>query len=262
MEKRILKNMVKEQDFTFGIILQILDPDVTESVCCAGFDIVVFDLEHTGKTIESAYPCIMVAYAKNVPALIRTADKDQHFIEQALDAGAQGVVVPTIETVEDCINLVKAAKYAPMGTRGYCPMTATTRWMNHVSSDLLTYANDANRDTFILAMIETPEGIKNLPEMLKVDGIDGFHLGPGDYGMRVGKNVWDPETAKVLEDASELITNAGKISVPIVTSENFEAKYKSGGKVVIVGKGIDAAIQDTYSKMKREMLDIVKACKK
>ena len=247
MKKRILKDMIKQQDLTCGVILSVIDPDIAENVALAGVDFIVLDLEHTGKTIESAYPCIMVGAAYNIPILTRTADKDQYLIEQALDAGCQGVVIPTVETVEECISIVKSAKFAPMGDRGYCPMDITTRWMNDNSSDPLIYANNANRDTFVMPLIETPLGFKNLPEMVKVEGIDAFHLGPADLGMRLGKHMWDPEVERMIVEATEIINNSGKICITIATQDNIAQQYKKGARAVITSLTIGTLIKKTYA---------------
>ncbi|MDR0906769.1 MAG: hypothetical protein LBN00_11480 [Oscillospiraceae bacterium] len=198
-----------------------------------------------------------LAAARDVPVVIRTADKYQFMIEQALDAGAQGVLVPTVETVGDCVAIVNAAKYAPVGTRGYCPRPATARWRENVSSDVKTYAADMNRDTYVMALIETPAGIKNLPELVKVNGIDAFMLGPADYGMRIGKDLWDPEVAAVLNEAAELIQKAGKICVSLSMPETFAAQYKKGAKVVIAGASVDEVLRNTYSDIKKGLLDVV-----
>ncbi|MDR2258653.1 MAG: hypothetical protein LBE14_05845 [Treponema sp.] len=258
METKILKELIKKQDFVYGIILQVIDPDITESIALSGFDFIILDLEHTGKSIDTAYPCIMAAFAHNVPVLIRTTDKNQYMIEQALDAGCQGVLVPTVETAEDCRNIVKAAKYAPLGTRGYCPMTATMRWLPP-APDTVSYAREANKNTFVMVLIETPEGIKNLPEMLKVDGIDAFQLGPADYGLRVGKDLWDSEVEKTLSDAADLITRMGKTCISVSLPENFAEMHKKGAKVVVIGTSVDMVLRETYSNYKKEFLKIVKS---
>jgi len=262
MQKKILKNIINQQEFTLGIILQVLDPDITEAVALSGLDFICFDLEHTGKTIESAYPCIMAAYAHNVPTLIRTTDKDQQLIEQALDSGAQGVLVPTVETVEECKNIVKAAKFAPMGERGYCPMDATMRWLNDSPSDMIDYANEMNKNTFVAVLIETPVGFKNLPEMLKVEGIDAFHLGFADYGMRVGKDMFDPDVQKVVNDAAEMINKSDKLSIPLVLPSLFKAQYEKGAKMGIVAKSIGMIIKESLGGIKKELSEIIEETKK
>ena len=176
MEKRLLKEVILQKGMVFGFTQQILDPNITESIAQAGFDFIILDLEHSGRTIDSVHSCLIMAAAYNIPLIIRTADKYQFMIEQALDAGAQGVLVPTIETVEDCENLVKSAKYAPLGERGYCPLNATNRWMNDSVADPIKFAEQANQNTFVIALIETPLGFTNLKDMVKVKGIDRIHV--------------------------------------------------------------------------------------
>ena len=255
--KKILKDTIRNQEITVGFCLQTINPDVTESIALSGVDYIVLDMEHTGKGIDSVYPCIITAAAHNVPVIVRTADKEQWMIEQALDSGAQGVLVPTVETAEECEKIVSAAKYAPMGTRGYCPMSATFRWMNHVDPDVKKYAEDANRDTFVAALIETPEGLRNLPEMVKVEGIDAFLLGPADYGMRLGRDLWDERTAAEMNEATEFIIDSGKICIATSLPQNFEAQYRSGARVFMYGLNVDMILQRTLSDMRKTFEDTV-----
>ena len=247
--------MVQTQPFSLGFILQFLDPDLVETIALAGIDYMVFCLEHTGKTIESAYPCLLAAYAHDVPALIRTADKDQYLIEQALDAGAQGVVVPMVETVEECENIVKAAKYAPVGTRGFCPTNALSRWMNYVNPDFMEYAKDANRDTFIVAMIESPKGFANLPEMVKVEGIDAFLLGPADYGLYVQKGMFDPEVDRIMTEATETITKAGKLCIPTILPGHCKEHIEKGARMGSIGRSVSMILQEYFGNAKKEILE-------
>lgn len=256
MDRKILKDMIKQQDLTIGLFQQIVDPDVTENLALAGFDYIILDLEHTGKTIESAYPCIMAAYGRDVPMLVRVTEKAQWLIEQALDAGAQGVIVPTVETVEDCELIIKSARYAPEGERGMCPVIPASRWMNNYCSE--TYTKDANRDIFVGVLVETPLGIKNLPEMLKVDGIDAFLLGSGDLSIRLGKSMWDPEVKEIIANAMNQITAAGKISVPIGLLSNISDLHKNGAKMVMLGMNDPMAIQQRMGEELEGMREIVR----
>lgn len=230
---RILKDMIKEQEITIGGFQQIPNAEVTESMAVAGFDFLILDLEHSPATIERAFPCITTATARDVPMLVRVNEIETNLIEQALDAGAQGVVVPTVETVEQCELIVNAAKYAPMGERGWCPVPYNNRWLNDYNPD--TYIEDANRDTFVTVLIETPLGFENLPDILKVDGIDAVQLGGGDLSIRLGKTMLDPEVVAIIERANKLIKGSNKWAMPMVMESNVADLKEDGARVFYTG---------------------------
>lgn len=146
--------------------------------------------------------------------------------------------------------IVRAAKFAPEGTRGWCNVLPPKRWMNEWDNDPYgddfdpsTYCKAANRDTFVAALVETPLGLKNLPEMLKVKGIDAFLLGSGDCSIRMGKTLWDPDIAKMMSDAIQMIQAAGKLSCPIGLRSNVESLYKGGSRMMMLGISERMALQ-------------------
>lgn len=249
MKKRILKDLLKEKDFVLGTFQQVTYPEITEYLAHTGVDYIILDLEHTGHTVESVNPCLLAAAAHDIPMLVRVWEKEQCLIEQVLDAGAQGVVVPTVETVEDCEMIVRAARYAPEGTRGWCHIPPVKRWMALENDpygddfDPATFCKESNRTIFTVALIETPLGIKNLPEMLKVEGIDAFHLGSGDLSVRMGRTLWDPEVAQIVADATKLILDAGKICIPLATSANIEKQIQGGARMFTLAMNERAAMQ-------------------
>lgn len=230
---KILKELLREKDLSFCVVQQIINPDVTEELCISGYDFIILDLEHGGKTIDAACPSIMVGAAYDVPILVRTAECSQHLIEQALDAGAQGVLVPTVETVEQARLVVNSAKFAPEGTRGWCPVTPARRWLNNCSRD--EYAELANKNTYVSILIETPLGIENLPEIIKVPGIDAIMFGTGDLSLRMGKSMYDPEVAAVVQTSVEMVKNAGITCVNVGLPANISQLYQDGFHVIMSG---------------------------
>jgi 4-hydroxy-2-oxoheptanedioate aldolase len=254
---RILKNVIAGQDFTTAVMQMMVHPQVTEAIAMSNVDFVIVDLEHTGKTIAEAGPCIDMAFAHDVPVIVRVYEKSQHLVEQVLDAGAQGVLVPTIETLDDCLEVVRSAKFAPMGERGFCPVVPARRWLNDF--DPSTYTHDANRDTFIGVLIETPKGFANLSEMLQVEGIDAFFLGRADYAVRVGKPIWDPEVTQVMTAALRQITDAGKLCVPLAREDDVADYVRAGARIVQLGFSDASALQSTLSSEAAKLRAIVDA---
>jgi 2-keto-3-deoxy-L-rhamnonate aldolase RhmA len=183
--------------------------DYTGLIAEAGYDFILIDNEHGGRSIESIQHSVMAANARGVPAIVRCHDKQQWAIEEVLDIGAQGVLMPILETVEDAKLLARSARFAPTGERGFCPMQRSGRY--GANFDIVT---NSDRDIFVAGILETPLAYENLDEILKVPGIDAFQPGPGDLSIRMGFPVFptNPKVLKLLETAYDKIIAAGKIA--------------------------------------------------
>ena len=117
---------------------------------------------------------------------------------KCLDAGFAGVICPMVNTKEDALRLVDAARYAPLGGRSFGPTRAN---MVHGAA----YAASANEKVLLLAMIETREALSNLDSILAVEGIDGVYVGPSDLGMSLGfEPTLEPTAAAVLEAIAQI----------------------------------------------------------
>jgi 4-hydroxy-2-oxoheptanedioate aldolase len=110
--------------------------------------------------------------------LVRVEANDATPIGRALDAGATGVIVPLIDTAEDAALAVAASRYPPTGIRSYGPMRSQLR--------IGPTPADADRDTVVIAMIETPLGLDNVEAICAVPGLDGVYVGPSDLRLAVG----------------------------------------------------------------------------
>ena len=160
--------------------------------------------------------------------------------------------MPTVETAEDCELIVRSAKFAPEGERGWCNVLPAKRWLNDWAGDEYrddfdpdTYCRRANDQIFLAVLVETPLGIANLPAMLNVEGIDAFLLGSGDLSIRMGKSLWDPDVAGLVSDAIDSIQAAGKISCPIGLASNVNNLYDNGSRMMMLGIGERCALQST-----------------
>jgi 4-hydroxy-2-oxoheptanedioate aldolase len=145
----------------------------------AGFDWVCLDMQHGFIGGEVLLSMIQALDLTGTPSLVRVAQNDPAMILKALDAGANGVIVPMIDSPEDARAAVQSCRHPPLGSRSYGP----TR---------LALANpgfapdDANRDVACIVMIETAGAIRHLDEILSVPGVDGIYLGPRDLGLNLG----------------------------------------------------------------------------
>ena len=208
MTKKVIREALRAGEIAVGFWQFILSPDVTEMIGEAGFDFVLLDTEHTGASIDTVRACLTAADAASIATVVRVAEKNQRYmIEQVLDAGAQGVLVPTVETKEEALFAVKSAKFAPQGERGYCPAIRSGRWSSRPG-----FASRANEETFVGIIVESPLGLANLQEMLTVDGLDGVMIGGVDLSLRLGPNLERESLQTMTDEALRSITASNKVA--------------------------------------------------
>lgn len=170
---------VRNRERILGYWSVIDSPVSTEWLAHVGWDYIALDLQHGLIGYSGMLAGITAIDAAQGPAaLVRVEANNATVIGRALDAGAAGVIVPLIDTPEDAAAAVSAATYPPAGIRSYGPMRSQLR----IGPDPAA----ANRDTVVLAMIETPQGLANVEAICAVPGLDGVYVGPSDLRLAVG----------------------------------------------------------------------------
>ncbi|MBV6756635.1 HpcH/HpaI aldolase family protein [Rhodococcus opacus] len=154
-------------------------PVSTEWLAHVGWDYIALDLQH-GLIGYSGMVAGLTAIdaSGSTVGMIRVESNDPTPIGRALDAGAAGVIVPLVNTAEEAARAVASATYPPTGVRSYGPMRSQLR--------IGPTPAEANRDTVVVVMIETPQGLANVEEICAVPGLDGVYVGPSDLRLAVG----------------------------------------------------------------------------
>lgn len=153
---------------------------LAEVMAHAGFDAIIIDMQHgMGLSPEKAIACMQAISTTDTVPVCRMSWNDPKDIQFVLDAGAYGVIVPLVNTRAEAEQAVGAAKYPPLGFRS----TGANRVRLYAGAD---YAQHANEEVFVLAMIETMQAVGNLEEIARVKGLDGFYVGPGDLALSLG----------------------------------------------------------------------------
>lgn len=189
-------------------VVVVLNPDhpspsLTEFVAGLGFDGVFIDCEHGMATIERVQEMCRAARAAGVQSIVRPESDAPFLITRYLDAGAGGVMVPHIDTAAAARQVVETVRYA--------------RPKDH-------------QDKVVIAMIESLTAIANLPELLSVEGVDVFFVGPNDLSHSMGypAQMHHPEVKTMVKKASAQIREAGKIPGTLVVSETA-AEFVAAG---------------------------------
>lgn len=193
---RTLRELWDGGEATIGGWCSIPSSFSAELMGRCGFDWVCIDTQHGVIGYDQMMPMLQALSITGTPAFVRVPWNQPDHIMKSLDAGAQGVIVPMVSTVEDAQAAVAAAKYPPMGMRSWGPIRAAL--------DVPDYRPEtANRRTIVAVMIETPGGVENLEEILEVPGVDAVYVGPSDLGLGHGMtptlNVENPEHEKLID---------------------------------------------------------------
>jgi 4-hydroxy-2-oxoheptanedioate aldolase len=198
-------------------------PVSTEWLAHIGWDYIALDLQHGLIGYAGMVAGLTAIDAARGPVgLVRVEANDPTAIGRALDAGAAGVIVPLVNTAEEAANAVAAAAYPPKGIRSYGPMRAQLR--------IGPLPATADRDTVVLVMIETPQGLANVEEICAVPGLDGIYVGPSDLRLAVGgahsqDPAVDDEFESALLQARQVAATAG-IAAAIHTPDGAAAAQR------------------------------------
>ena len=194
-----------------GVSMMIPCPQIVEMIGRLGFDWILIDCEHGTISLETVELLAMAAEASGVTPIARPRTKDPHDILEVMDRGVMGVQVPHVNTAEDARRVVEAVKYHPLGSRG---LAAGTRAADYgFGQSMAQYVAAANRETLVCVQLEEEAAIRNADDILRVDDIDVFFIGPSDLSQSMG-HPGDPKAPRVreaIDTTFEKILAAGKI---------------------------------------------------
>jgi len=174
--------MSSYKNISIGSWITLNHFSVVEIMAEAGFDWLCIDLEHSVIDYYDAEILIATIQAKGIKPFVRVGENNEIIIKRVLDAGAEGIIIPMVNSKSDAIKAVNAVKYPPQGTRGVGLARAQNYGFNFEE-----YAKNINDQTIIIAQIEHIDGINNLNEILAVEGINGSIIGPYDLSGSLGK---------------------------------------------------------------------------
>lgn len=155
--------------------------EIVEALAASGFHFVILDCEHGPYGIESLQPLVAAAAASGISAIVRVPDARPHPIGAVLDAGADGVLVPRVETAAAALAAVRAARFAPNGDRGANPYVRAGRY-----GTVADYFAVENSCRACLLMVESPQAIDEIDEIVRLPELDGVLLGPFDLSAGYG----------------------------------------------------------------------------
>ena len=206
-----LKQRLKNGESIIGtMITTFMEPDVISMMQVCGLDYVIVDCEHGSLDYSAVAGLIGRGRALNMPVLVRIPEARREVVLKYMDAGAFGLLLPNCDTAEEARALLNLSKYAPMGNRGVSMLRGHSCFQP--IADVPAYMNTANEDTIMMIQVESPISIKNLEEILSVEGIDSAFVGPNDLSQSMGimGQYQHPDFLKAMDTVIEIAKKCGK----------------------------------------------------
>lgn len=191
-----------------GLWLALVNPYSAELCAGAGFDWLLIDAEHGPNTIPTIAAQLQAISARPSHPVVRLPTGETWMIKQALDIGAQSLLIPMVESADQARQLASACRYPPAGVRGMGAGLGRAADFGRVSD----YASNANDEVCLIVQIESRAGLEDLDAIATVEGVDALLIGPVDLAadMGHGGDVSVPEVADAVEEAIRRIRALGK----------------------------------------------------
>lgn len=239
MEGKQMSDGHGRASLTHGVMVsEFSDASIARILDAVGYDFLIVDCEHGTFDYSQVSRLCAVAAGIKIDVLVRIPEIRREHIGKYLDMGATGLVVPMVSTAEEAQQVIRFAKYAPLGSRG---VSVTRAHSGYHVDDLNQYLEDANRHTKIFVQLESVEAFQNLREIAAVEGLTGLFVGPNDLLQDLGvpgQNN-DPRLAGHIEDAASTAQSQGLESGIITSNRGLIASgVRAGMRVVCQGSDV------------------------
>lgn len=199
-----------------------------------GFDCIWLDLEHRAMDNREIQALLAFCHLFDIDCMLRPPSLERTQLYRYLEDGATGLLIPLIDTADQARELVRAVKFPPLGNRGIDGAGLDTEFS---LPDPVQYSTDANRETFLILQIETIEAVRNVDEILAIEGIDGVFVGPADLGLRIRV---DDDCPFSFEEARQQVAQScqrhGKAwGQPARTEDDLKMLHQLGARILAHG---------------------------
>lgn len=226
-------------------------------ICCTGSPIAFFaaiaahlrydgiwmDAEHRVWDPREVETAIGRHHAADIDCIWRPPTKEKNALYRLLEDGATGLMIPHVGSAENARALVNAMKFPPLGDRGFCGGGRDASYWIGKPAD---YIEQANRETFLVAQIETPQALENVDAIAAVPGVDVLFLGPGDMSIRLGctPGVNDPAMMESQQKIAAAARRHGKAwGRPVGSAADAKTIIEMGAQFVVHGSEFGALHQ-------------------
>ncbi|CAH8275541.1 unnamed protein product [Arabidopsis lyrata] len=236
--KKSLKSRLQDGEKLLGHFLLSFSPELAEIAARAGFDFIIVDMEHGAGGIREALHCIRAIEAAGCSTVLRVPDISQAWAKKALDLGPDGIMFPMVETGRSASEAVSFCRYRPDGVRGCAYSVVRDSNFGFDDGYLGNYADKL----FIMCQIESEEGVKNVKEIVAVDGMDCVMMGPRDLSASLGilNDPGNPKLKSVMRVAETAVlasdpANGGAYLAGMARAQDKTGDLRARGYHVVLG---------------------------
>lgn len=185
-------------------------PQATALMARAGLDYVLIDLEHGQGGVAGLAAQVQALLVYDTAVMVRLPDHSEGAIKRVLDAGANIIMAPAVDTPAQASSILSAALFSPEGKRGVAVGAIPAADQGYLP---LEYFAEANEATSFLFQIESPEALENLEELMSMDRVDGFFVGPNDLSASLGvfRQFDEPVFTQAMQSIESTAVRKGKV---------------------------------------------------
>ena len=244
MKTNLVLQKLRAGEAAYGYWVTSGSPLIAEAAAHLGYDFLLLDRQHGHWGFDATVQAMQAIGPTDTMPVARVLRNDPAFINQVLDLGALGVIVPLVNSREEAQRAVQAAKYPPAGIRS----AGGSRLMLY-GSDYMQAAND---ETLVAVMLETRQAVERAEEILSVPGVDVGFIGPSDLAFSLGVTAFaSDEHEAALQQVLQAGNNAGKpVGMPLATPELCLERAAQGFRFLTCGSDMSSLLGDATARLK------------
>lgn len=255
-KNRILEKLRQGKAILVGSPTPYASPKITEMLGLLDFDGVWIDMEHQDYSFEDLFDMALGCRAGGIEPMARIRKGDYWTYSRPFEAGASGIMVPHCCSGAEAEQIVRYARFAPLGMRG---MDGVEVAADYGLSPMAEYMAHANRETFIVVQIEDREAVEHVDAIAAVDGIDVLFVGPADlsqsYGIPLQTN--HPLMQEAVAKVAAAAARHGKWwGIPVGSAEQGQRYYDMGARFLACGAAI-IILQQGFQRIRRDFDEIL-----
>lgn len=220
-----VKRKLEAGEIVFGSFVKLDAPAIVELYGIAGFDFVILDAEHGCYTHAGLENMIRTCERMGMSSVIRTPDAGEANILHVLDSGASGIQVPSLKSAADVREVIRMAKYWPLGERGSARACRAAAY-----GTLPDYEQRANRETLVCVHVENKEMVEDIEALCAVDELDVLFIGPGDLSASLGHpgDAAHPDVVAAIDRVIEVAAGRKHIGTVVANAAQLESYVARG----------------------------------
>lgn len=254
--KNVMKDKMEHGKKVLGTFLWMGGASTVEALGYSGLDFIIIDNEHGPYTIESTQEMCRVADLSQITPCVRITEVTRSNVLRQLDVGAEAIIVPDIKTLDEVKNLVRYAKYFPLGERGLAfARKAGYGYSEKAKAGLEIYTDNCNKETLIFPQCETKECVEIIEDIVALDGVDGIFVGPYDLSASLGTpgNFDNQEFKEALDKVCKATKEAGKYLMIFSFDKDQSRDYLECADAVVYSSDVNLLV-DSFRKDVKDII--------